>query len=441
MKKILIITRDFPPYSGRGNVLRILKFAKYFPEFGWQPFLIAERKNEIEDSYLLEQLPTSVKIKYVFTETPQMRKNRYKELIKDEKYPALDRLKFLLFRTIGYNLYSLYQYYFMAPDLGLFWAKKTLTAAVDWHKEEKFDLFLTSGPPFSTFRIGIDLKDILNIPWVADFRDMWVGNPIYQQFSKSVINFQNLKIENKVIRKSDLVVLTTEPMQKVYSKRYPAQSKKMLTITNGYDSEDYQGNQLEKKFTDKLHFVYSGTIAGKQIPTQFFKGLVKAIEKNDEIKNQVQINFIGKFNYRDNVMFQKVSSQISLEGILSHQSALQKMSEADVFLLLINPTGGETMMTTKIFEYLAFNKLIFAVSIPCAATELIKETNTGYISDWHNVDEIANQIIIIYNDWKNGNFSSVISEQNWSKFERKNLTKVLSRKLNTLIQNFKKESL
>ena len=46
LKKILIITRDFPPYEGRGNVMRILKFSKYLPEFGWQTFIVCEKKDD-----------------------------------------------------------------------------------------------------------------------------------------------------------------------------------------------------------------------------------------------------------------------------------------------------------------------------------------------------------------------------------------------------------
>ncbi|MDZ7605429.1 MAG: hypothetical protein U5K79_07525 [Cyclobacteriaceae bacterium] len=38
MKRVLIITYYWPP-SGGGGVQRWLKFAKYLPEFGWQPVI------------------------------------------------------------------------------------------------------------------------------------------------------------------------------------------------------------------------------------------------------------------------------------------------------------------------------------------------------------------------------------------------------------------
>src|SRR5665648_687335 len=39
MKKVLIITYYWPPSGGAG-VQRWLKFAKYLPEFGWQPVIL-----------------------------------------------------------------------------------------------------------------------------------------------------------------------------------------------------------------------------------------------------------------------------------------------------------------------------------------------------------------------------------------------------------------
>lgn len=433
MKKVLIITRDFPPYSGRGNVMRILKFAKYLPEFGLQPFIIAEKKNDVEDTSLLKQLSSIVKTKYVFTETPQMKKSHYKELIKNKKYSALKRINFFLYRSIGYNLYSFYQYHLMAPDLAYFWAKKALSTAQDWHEEEQFDLYLTSGPPFSTFKIGIELKKILNIPWVVDFRDAWVGNPIFKQFKLFLINWQNNSLEKKVMKKANLIIFTTKPMQDEYSKKYIDQKDKMVIITNGYDHEDYKEIMIADKEKDKLHFVYSGTISNKQVPTSFLSGLLRAMEIQSEIKNHIKVSFIGKFNYKDKNNLDQLTSIVNVEGILLHKKAIEHMSRADVFLLLINPTGGSTMMTGKIFEYLAFKKPIFAVSIPCAATDLIKQNNSGYIADWHNEDEIANQIIRIYEDWKVNKLDRIMNDEILVKFERKNLTESLSGHLNQIL--------
>ena len=39
MKRVLVIAFIYPPLGGSG-VQRTLKFCKYLPEFGWQPYVV-----------------------------------------------------------------------------------------------------------------------------------------------------------------------------------------------------------------------------------------------------------------------------------------------------------------------------------------------------------------------------------------------------------------
>ncbi len=62
MKNVLIVSFSFPPKEGSG-VLRQQKFAKYLPEFRWQPFVLTSNKRyAYEDFSLLEELPPICKI-------------------------------------------------------------------------------------------------------------------------------------------------------------------------------------------------------------------------------------------------------------------------------------------------------------------------------------------------------------------------------------------
>jgi len=63
MKKVLIITYYWPPAGGAG-VQRALKFAKYMPEFGWEPIILTVENPEspTEDNSLLDDIPKECKI-------------------------------------------------------------------------------------------------------------------------------------------------------------------------------------------------------------------------------------------------------------------------------------------------------------------------------------------------------------------------------------------
>ncbi|PZN07708.1 MAG: glycosyl transferase family 1, partial [Bacillota bacterium] len=61
MRNLLMVSYYFPPIGG-GGVQRALKMAKYLPEFGWRPLVLAVDPvwHVSLDPSLLEELPPEV---------------------------------------------------------------------------------------------------------------------------------------------------------------------------------------------------------------------------------------------------------------------------------------------------------------------------------------------------------------------------------------------
>jgi len=434
MKKILLIANDFPPYVGRGNVMRILKFAKYLPSFGWQPFIICEEKDKIEDKSLLQELSPNIKIFYIKRDTPHKKKKRYKKILANNNNLGIFKyLYYLSYRALIFNIYAFYMNYFLIPDKSIYWAEEILKHVNHLHKKYNFDLFLTSGPPFSIFKTGFYIKQILKIPWVLDFRDGWVGNPLYADVKKSFIQWRNKYIEKKAILSSDLNIFVTDPLREIYMKRYPDVAAQMSTITNGFDFDDIVNIDYKKRKKNTLHILYSGSVGGLRSPNPFLNSVLTSINENNELKEHLKITFLGRFIKNREYWQSQLKFVFQHIDLLPHKEALEKMAEADVFLILINPLeGGRTVMTGKIFEYLALQKPIFAVSNSCAATDLIKKFNIGYVADYFDEQGIKKQIFKIYDDFKNSQMNKKVDPGMLAQFDRKNLTKKLSEQLNRL---------
>jgi hypothetical protein len=58
LKKVLIITYYWPPTGGAG-VQRVLKLAKYLPQYGWQPIILTVKNPDcpVFDETLLKDIP------------------------------------------------------------------------------------------------------------------------------------------------------------------------------------------------------------------------------------------------------------------------------------------------------------------------------------------------------------------------------------------------
>jgi glycosyltransferase involved in cell wall biosynthesis len=434
MKRILLITLDFPPYKGRGNVMRILKFAKYLPDFGWQPTVLSEKKQEREDESLGAQLSSDVRTIYVGADTPRKKKQVFKKhLSGNDELAWWKRLAYLFYRSVWYNLHALYRNYLMAPDQHRQWSREASRMAEMLHRRHPFDVFLTSGPPFSTVATGLKLKRRLQIPWILDFRDGWVGNPLYNQRKRIVIQWRNKCIERKAISRSDTILFATEPLREIYRNRYPDRVDQMITIENGYDTEDFEHIENNNRDDHHLHILYSGSIGGKRNTESFLSSVTEVVAQNREIGEVLRITFLGKFGKRRERWLNRLPGVLQIQDHLPHRDALTRMADADVFLLIAHPhQGGRTIMTGKIFEYLYFQKPIFSVSHRCAATDLIQDLKIGYVADHESKEEIKTRIHQIYEDWKHDRLPGKIAPDILAQYDRRSLTQKLSRRLDML---------
>ena len=59
MRKVLVITYYWPPSGGPG-VQRILKFCKYFPEFGWEPIVLTVNNGDYPNMFIYSNLNDSL---------------------------------------------------------------------------------------------------------------------------------------------------------------------------------------------------------------------------------------------------------------------------------------------------------------------------------------------------------------------------------------------
>jgi hypothetical protein len=67
MKRVLIITTAFPPQPTIGRQ-RSVKFAKYLPEFGWEPVILTvdDRYLSDRDDDTLKELPADLQVHRAF---------------------------------------------------------------------------------------------------------------------------------------------------------------------------------------------------------------------------------------------------------------------------------------------------------------------------------------------------------------------------------------
>lgn len=446
-KTVLFFAILFPPIGG-GGVQRSLKFVKYLLDFGWKPIVITvgnSYHNINFDYSLLDEIPQEVEIIRVDSSVSnkyQISKNKLSaiasliiEMIGDKK------LKEKLIAEFTNPILS-HEIDILQPDRYISWVYDVLYNIENLVDLKKIDLVYTTGGPFSNHINGYYLRKTYNLPWVADFRDEWTNNPFNNFFYKNKSYELSLhkEIEKSLIYKADNVISVTPKSRKNFINLLDLNKKKVITITNGFDSSDFKG-LVNTVRNNKFTITHYGSLYFGRIPINTLSAINKLIESNKIDKNKITLNLYGKIDADIKLKlyaldFHKI---LKISGYLPHTECISKGFSSDILLLYIGESKKlKPIYSGKLFEYLKLNKPILSLSPNSSEVEILLNNHKAG-SNYHPNDTNGIKYFIYkkYIEWEENGF--VISNSiNIKKFERKNLTQSLSKIFNKLISDYKK---
>ena len=284
--KIVIITYYWPPAGGPG-VQRWLKFVKYLPDFGFQPIVyIPENPSYpiIDENLLSEVSNETIILRNKIVEPYQwasfLSKNKTKK-ISSGIIPNKKKQTFLdqLLLWIRGNIFI--------PDARVLWVKPSVKYLEKYISENGITTIITSGPPHSLHLIGLELKQKLNVKWVADFRDPWTTIGYHKAFK--LLEFaanKHKQLENKVLNNADLILVTSPSTRAEFKK---ITSKPIEVITNGYDVEKIGNQIVDKKFS----LAHIGSFLSERNPRILWESISELIRENPLFASHFQLKLIG----------------------------------------------------------------------------------------------------------------------------------------------------
>jgi glycosyltransferase involved in cell wall biosynthesis len=291
------------------------------------------------------------------------------------------------------------------------------------------DIIVSTGPPHSMHLIALGLKQKLNIPWLADFRDPWTNIDFYNDLKLTHhSDLKHHKLEKQVIETADRVVVIGNGMAKDLGNIF---SRKYDIITNGYDEKI---SEPITKVDSSFSIAHIGSMVKTRNPDIFWEALSEIITEQKGFCDDLEIKLIGQvdFSVRQSIESYKLEDFVTFTEYLSHEDVRKVQSQSQVLLLLINNTpNAKLVVTGKIFEYMNSGRPILCIGPNDGdAANILSETKTGYTIDYKEKEELKNTIEKYYTQFKKGILKS--EGINLEKYSRKNLTKKLSEILNEL---------
>ncbi len=400
-KRVLMVAYYFPPLAGAG-VQRSLKFARYLPDFGWQPHVLTvdSKSERLQDAAMKTEIPPSV---------------------------AVFRTRIAqLPRQLPWRLRNFIARWLLLIDEHIGWYPFAVPMALKLIRSQSLQAIYTTSYPYTAHLIGLALKQRTGLPWVADFRDPWVDNFSAPPPTRWHAQFV-LRQESKVVAQADRVLVVSEPMRQLFLAIHPdAPPGKLQVIPNGYDPDDFTNPPAVKQEENRLSIVYTGSFYGKhRTPEYFLRAVRLALDDRRIPAGQLRVRFIGNFSASllDLVAAAGLEQVVEIVGYLPHREAVARLCAADLLLLIIGSgTGSQVVFTGKIFEYLAARKPILALIPPGAACDLIQDAGAGVIVPPEDIPSIARELSALYERWRQGKLAISPNEDVIRRYDRRLLT-------------------
>jgi len=410
-KKILFVTFNFPPLRSAG-VSRIVRFCKYLPQFGWDPFVLTVNKKSA---------------KY------------FNQDDVDLKSIGIDENK--VYRTPNINIDILFSISRIAkiiprilPDNKLGWYPFALIKGILLVKKENIKIIFVSLPPHSTYFLAKSISIICGIKLVVDFRDQWYA-PLRNKshFVKKI----NKYIERKILDSTDHFTCISEYMVDEFN----AESSKSFDnkfnfISSGFDVEEYRN--LQFRTNNKFTIIYTGSFYGGYFEIELFLRILSELHTYNLIH---QNNFLFKIITKNHRPIQQLINNYNLSGIIDlhgsmpHETVLQEQINSNALFFTIKYDERPGIYTSKIYEYIYSGKPIIAIAPKeNAAAKLLNRLNYDSVYTINEEDGIKSKLKFLIKQWESDKLTKENSLNYIKEFDTKIATSKLA-KLFDLIAN------
>lgn len=454
-RSLLYLAYFFPPRGGAA-VQRSLKFAKYLPQFGWRPLVLAnggdstvsDNATKVQDPTLLKELPADAVV-------------RYTNLTPDEKRDH-DRAQ------------SKFRQRLNVTDPMGWWCKPAVRLGLEMVKEHRPQAILVTMSPFSAAKAGVELKRRTGLPLIFDLRDPWALDetriyPTRWHASRDWVAM------SKALAAADLVVMNTPQAAVSVGEEFAheihghgdACPSKVIAITNGYDAADFGHGSQPPAPPDVLRIVHTGmfhselaevwddVLAGRgflnklkyprrpinlwtRTPRYLLEAMQLAITRGEIPDGKLELILVGELTQHDREMIERspVAKMVKMLGYRSHAESVSWLESADLlFLPLHTPLDGGPALVVpgKAYEYLGSGRPILAMCPPGDMRDFVQQSKSGVITSGTDVAAAASALSAFYRSKQQGTPLTQQDRSAVEPFERRELTRKLAAALDELV--------
>lgn len=369
MKNVLWITGVFPPISC--GVGRQFKLAKYLPDYGWNPVVLAFGKSmfcQRMDEGSLED------VKHLEVHRTRLWESKLLQ----------ETLPIYLRRLVKFN-----PRWTTTPDPWLLWYPFAMAVGKELIKKRRaehchflgsspIDAIFSTADPWTCHLVALSLKRKFGLPWVADFRDFWT-EPVANSYVNRPRVLQRLeeRWQRAVMQEADWITAVNERQLETMRGKYPEIEGKSSVVGHGYDPADFEGLAHARSNT-VCSMTYTGTLYGERTKgaEAFLQALKQFYEENPNAP--LKVGFVGNCKPAEKAAKELGLWQVSFIGWMDRGATLGLLSESDVLLFILGDSNLDRHASPgKLYDYLGARKPILGVCPDGVAKSIIDDSTGG----------------------------------------------------------------
>jgi glycosyltransferase involved in cell wall biosynthesis len=367
MKRLLMIAFHFPPMTGSSGIQRTLRFARYLPQFGWEPLILSA--------------------------SPRAYERRGDDQIEE---PAVVQRAFALDAARHLAVRGRYPAWIARPDRWISWWIGAVPAGLTMIRRYRPQAIWSTFPIATAHKIGHTLHRLSGLPWIADFRDPMAQDG-YPADPKTWKSFK--RIEERALRQAAFSVFVTSGAARAYRTRYPdLPCERITVIENGYDEEVFErvsnrGGVAGPASAHTITLVHSGIVYPvERDPTQLFQALRTMLDAGRLTPGRLRLrlrastyeSLLGRL-----IGTYRLSDIVELAPPIPYEDALKEMLSASG-LLVLQARNCNDQIPAKVYEYLRCRRPILALTDPSGETAaLLRRAGMRSIAPLESAIEIA----------------------------------------------------
>jgi glycosyltransferase involved in cell wall biosynthesis len=354
MRRLLILSYFYPPLAG-GGVHRVLSFTRHLPAHGWACSVVCAGEHDywVRDETLLGEVPDGTEVLRVAGGSALAGLLRLGGMgTASGTGGRRSSGAFAALRGLSD--------WFLLPDSYVGWAGRARAAARARIARGGIDAVLSTSPPDSVHLAAADVARDTHVPWVADFRDPWIGST-FRRPPTPWHAARQAELEARVMANAQLVLVASRTHADQLAARTHARPQQLRYLPNGFEPAP-----AAPAVADPEHFriAFTGSLSLMEDAGTLLTAVRGLLEHDPSARARLRVDLAGPYDseWPARATALGLGDVVRFPGPLAHRESRALQHAADL-LLLWKPQGEgfRTMVPGKLYEYLDSGRPVLAL--------------------------------------------------------------------------------